>query len=161
LGLLASSTSRRRFETVAQVVGQKGISRQLSVFAKRCAVAGNLYGHEAGWRVIICSKRVLEVHLNFQQAVGQEGHFPPRDFGFVILKARETAVLEAEPQILDQVNPIWFVQDQGVGGPKWHGSPEEQRAEFARVPYNMGPTAEKIVLAGMPATQAARLLMGK
>ena len=26
---------------------------------------------------------------------------------------------------------------------------------------NVGPTAEKTVLAGMPATQAARLLMGK
>ena len=37
----------------------------------------------------------------------------------------------------------------------------EQRVEFARVPYNMGPTAEKIVLAGMPATLAARLLVGK
>jgi diadenosine tetraphosphatase ApaH/serine/threonine PP2A family protein phosphatase len=40
-------------------------------------------------------------------------------------------------------------------------SPEEQRVEFARVPYNIGPTAETIVLAGMPATHAARLLMGK
>jgi hypothetical protein len=35
------------------------------------------------------------------------------------------------------------------------------RVEDAAGPYSVGPAAEKIVLAGMPATQAARLLMGK
>lgn len=40
-------------------------------------------------------------------------------------------------------------------------SPPEQRVEFVRVPYNVAPAAEKIVLAGMPAMLAARLLMGK
>ena len=33
--------------------------------------------------------------------------------------------------------------------------------EFARVPYDVDKTAEKIVLAGMPPALAARLLMGK
>ena len=33
--------------------------------------------------------------------------------------------------------------------------------EFARVPFNVGPTAEKIFLAGMSATMAVRLLMGR
>jgi predicted phosphodiesterase len=64
---------------------------------------------------------------------------------------------------------FYLVNPGSVGQPRdgnWRAAyalyfPEEQRVEFARVAYNMGPTAEKIVLAGMPATQAARLLMGK
>ena len=64
---------------------------------------------------------------------------------------------------------FYLVNPGSVGQPRdgnWRAAyalyaPEEQRVEFARVPYNMGPTAEKIVLAGMPATLAARLLMGK
>jgi predicted phosphodiesterase len=64
---------------------------------------------------------------------------------------------------------FYLVNPGSVGQPRdgnWRAAyalyfPEEQRVEFARVPYNVGPTAEKIVLAGMPAMLAARLLMGK
>ena len=64
---------------------------------------------------------------------------------------------------------FYLVNPGSVGQPRdgnWRAAyalyfPEEQRVEFARVNYNIGPTAEKIVLAGMPATQAARLLMGR
>jgi diadenosine tetraphosphatase ApaH/serine/threonine PP2A family protein phosphatase len=72
------------------------------------------------------------------------------------------STLEIQPDGLYLVNP------GSLGQPpdgNWRAayalySPEEQRVEFARVPYNVGPTAEKIVLAGIPATLAARLLMG-
>jgi predicted phosphodiesterase len=87
--------------------------------------------------------------------------------GFVAARDVVTAIgpecaLEIQPDGLYLVNP------GSVGQPRdgnWRAayalySPEEQRVEFARVPYNVGPTAEKIVLAGMPATAAARLLMG-
>lgn len=64
---------------------------------------------------------------------------------------------------------FYLVNPGSVGQPRdgnWRAayalySPAEQRVEFARVKYNPGPTAEKIVLAGMPAMFAARLLMGK
>jgi predicted phosphodiesterase len=63
----------------------------------------------------------------------------------------------------------YLVNPGSVGQPRdgnWRAayavySPEEKRVEFMRVPYNVGPAAEKIVLAGMPAMLAARLLMGK
>jgi diadenosine tetraphosphatase ApaH/serine/threonine PP2A family protein phosphatase len=64
---------------------------------------------------------------------------------------------------------FYLVNPGSVGQPRdgnWRAayavySPKEQVVEFARVPYNVGPTAEKIVLAGLPAMLAARLLMGK
>jgi predicted phosphodiesterase len=75
-----------------------------------------------------------------------------------------------DPACLLQIKAedFYLVNPGSVGQPRdgnWRAayalySPEEQRVEFARVSYNVGPTAEKIVLAGMPATLAARLLMG-
>lgn len=64
---------------------------------------------------------------------------------------------------------FYLVNPGSVGQPRdgnWRAAyalytSDEQRVEFERVPYNVGPTAEKIVLAGMPAMLAARLLMGK
>ena len=64
---------------------------------------------------------------------------------------------------------FYLVNPGSVGQPRdgnWRAayalySPQAQRVEFARVSYNVGPAAEKIVLAGLPAMLAARLLMGK
>ena len=87
--------------------------------------------------------------------------------GFV---AAEAAVAAIDPACALEIRPEdrYLVNPGSVGQPRdgnWRAayalySPEGQRVEFARVPYNVGPTAEKIVLAGMPATLAARLLMG-
>ena len=77
-----------------------------------------------------------------------------------------------DPECVLEIQPdhgFYLVNPGSVGQPRdgnWRAayalySPEEQRVEFARVPYNMGPTAEKIMLAGMPTMLAARLFMGK
>jgi predicted phosphodiesterase len=89
--------------------------------------------------------------------------------GFV---ATPTGVREIDPACPLESRPEdgpCLVNPGSVGQPRdgnWRAAyalytPEEQRIEFTRVPYKVGPTAEKIVLAGMPATLAARLLMGK
>ena len=86
--------------------------------------------------------------------------------------AAPDGVSEFDPACALEIRPecgFYLVNPGSVGQPRdrnWRAayalySPEEQRVEFARVPYNLGPTAEKIVLAGMPATLAARLFMGK
>jgi predicted phosphodiesterase len=87
--------------------------------------------------------------------------------GFV---AAPRAVTTIDPECVLQIHPdgLYLVNPGSVGQPRdgnWRAayalySPDERQVEFARVPYNVGPTAEKIVLAGMPATAAARLLMG-
>jgi diadenosine tetraphosphatase ApaH/serine/threonine PP2A family protein phosphatase len=77
--------------------------------------------------------------------------------------------IDPERALEVQAEHLYLVNPGSVGQPRdgnWRPaytvySPEAQRVEFVRVPYNVGPTAEKIVLAGMPATLAARLLKGK
>jgi predicted phosphodiesterase len=89
--------------------------------------------------------------------------------GFVVSDAGATKI---NPECVLEIQPrhgFYVVNPGSVGQPRdgnWRAayavySPEEQRIEFARVPYNMGPTAEKIMLAGMPTTIAARLFVGK
>ena len=64
---------------------------------------------------------------------------------------------------------FYIVNPGSVGQPRdgnWRAayaiySPQERTVEFARVPYDVGKTAKKIVSAGMPAVLGARLLMGK
>jgi predicted phosphodiesterase len=87
--------------------------------------------------------------------------------GFNAARGGVTAI---DPECTLEIQPdgLYLVNPGSLGQPpdgNWRAayalySPEEQRVEFARVPYNVGPTAEKIVLAGIPATLAARLLMG-
>jgi predicted phosphodiesterase len=87
--------------------------------------------------------------------------------GFV---AARNGVSAIDPERVLEIQPdgFYLVNPGSVGQPRdgnWRAayalySPDERRVEFARVSYNVGPTAEKIVLAGMPATLAARLLMG-
>jgi len=104
----------------------------------------------------------LKTHLTFFGHTHVQG-------GFV---AEPGSVSEIDPACPLEIQPergFYLVNPGSVGQPRdgnWRAayalySPEEQRVEFARVPYNVGPTAEKIVLAGMPAMLAARLLMGK
>lgn len=89
--------------------------------------------------------------------------------GFVVAPAGVTPV---DPTCALEMRPergFYLVNPGSVGQPRdgdWRAayalySPEQQRIDFARVPYNPGPTAEKIVLAGRPVMLAARLLMGK
>ncbi|HTB15469.1 MAG TPA: metallophosphoesterase family protein [Bryobacteraceae bacterium] len=88
--------------------------------------------------------------------------------GFVATMGSVTPI---DPGCALEIQPegrFYLVNPGSVGQPRdgnWRAayalySSEERRVEFVRVPYNVGPTAEKIVLAGMPATLAARLLMG-
>lgn len=64
---------------------------------------------------------------------------------------------------------FFMVNPGSVGQPRdgnWRAayavySPDEGTVRLVRVAYGAGPTAEKIVLAGLPVTLAARLLMGK
>ena len=89
--------------------------------------------------------------------------------GFLVSEASATKI---DPEGVLEIQPeqgFYLVNPGSVGQPRdgnWRAayavySPEEQRIEFARVPYNMGPTAEKIMLAGMPTMLAARLFVGK
>ena len=89
--------------------------------------------------------------------------------GFVVSDAGATKI---EPEGVLQIQPdrgYYLVNPGSVGQPRdgnWRAayalySPEERIVKFERVSYNMGPTAEKIVLAGLPVNSAARLLMGK
>jgi predicted phosphodiesterase len=89
--------------------------------------------------------------------------------GFLVSEAGATKI---DPDMVLQIQPddgFYLVNPGSVGQPRdgnWRAgyalySPEDHAVEFMRVSYNMGPTAEKIVLAGLPATSAARLLMGK
>jgi predicted phosphodiesterase len=89
--------------------------------------------------------------------------------GFLV---SETAAAKIDPECVLEIRPgngFYLVNPGSVGEPRdgnWRAayalySTEERIVEFARVPYNVGPTAEKIVLAGLPAMLAARLLMGK
>jgi predicted phosphodiesterase len=89
--------------------------------------------------------------------------------GFVVSAA---GAVKIDPECTLQIQPdhgFYLVNPGSVGQPRdgnWRAAyalytPEQRMVEFARVPYNVGPTAEKIVLAGMPATMAARLLMGR
>jgi predicted phosphodiesterase len=89
--------------------------------------------------------------------------------GFLVSDAG-AAKIDAENVLEIQADHGFYLVNPGsVGQPRdgnWRAAcalytPEEQRIEFMRVPYNVGPAAEKIVLAGMPAMLAARLLMGK
>jgi diadenosine tetraphosphatase ApaH/serine/threonine PP2A family protein phosphatase len=89
--------------------------------------------------------------------------------GFVVSTAG-AARINPEGTLEIQTDGAFYLVNPGsVGQPRdgnWRAayalySPELRIIEFARVPYNVGPTAEKIVLAGMPATMAARLLMGR
>lgn len=87
--------------------------------------------------------------------------------GFVTADGCVTAL---DPECVLEIQPdgVYLINPGSVGQPRdgnWRAayalySPEERRVEFARVSYSVGPAAEKIVLAGMPATLAARLLMG-
>jgi predicted phosphodiesterase len=102
----------------------------------------------------------LSTHITFFGHTHVQG-------GFVAARGGVTAI---DPECSLEIQPdgLYLVNPGSVGQPRdgnWRAayalySPEEQRAKFARVPYNVGPTAENIVLAGMPATAAARLLMG-
>jgi predicted phosphodiesterase len=90
--------------------------------------------------------------------------------GGFLVSDNGTVKIHPETTLEIQANQGFYLVNPGsVGQPRdgnWRAayavySPEEQRIEFVRVPYNMGPTAEKIMLAGMPAVLAARLFMGK
>lgn len=89
--------------------------------------------------------------------------------GFIASEEGVTAIDPTCPLEMQPERGFYLVNPGSVGQPRdgnWRAayaiySPEQRRIEFARVHYNPGPTAEKIVLAGMPATLAARLLMGK
>lgn len=89
--------------------------------------------------------------------------------GFVVTADGVQAIDPEGVLEIRQDDTFYLVNPGSVGQPRdgnWRAayalySPEAGTVEFARVPYNVGPTAEKIVLAGMPATLAARLLMGK
>jgi len=89
--------------------------------------------------------------------------------GFLVSKAGATKI---DPEFTLKIQPdngFYMVNPGSVGQPRdenWRAayalySPEERVVEFARVSYRVGKTAEKIVLAGLPAMLAARLLMGK
>ena len=89
--------------------------------------------------------------------------------GFV---AAPEGVTMIDPALPLEIRPErgWYLVNPGSAGQPRDGnwraayalySPELRQVEFARVPYDPGRTAEKIVLAGMPAALAARLLMGK
>jgi predicted phosphodiesterase len=89
--------------------------------------------------------------------------------GFLV---SETGAAKIDPEGILEMQPgqgFYLVNPGSVGQPRdgnWRAayalySPEKRAVEFVRVPYNVGPTAEKIVLAGLPAMLAARLLMGK
>ena len=89
--------------------------------------------------------------------------------GFLVSGA---GAVKIDPESTLEIQPdrgFYMVNPGSVGQPRdgnWRTayalySPEERIVKFARVPYNVGPTAEKIVLAGLPAMLAARLLMGK
>jgi predicted phosphodiesterase len=89
--------------------------------------------------------------------------------GFLV---SQSGAVKIDPESVLEIQPdrgFYLVNPGSVGQPRdgnWRAgyavySPEPGTVEFARVPYNMGPTAEKIVLAGLPATSAARLLMGR
>ncbi len=88
--------------------------------------------------------------------------------GFLVSEAGATKI-DPECTLEIQPNGFYLVNPGSVGQPRdgnWRAayalySPEERAVEFVRVPYKVGPTLEKIVLAGMPATNAARLLPGK
>jgi predicted phosphodiesterase len=89
--------------------------------------------------------------------------------GFVVTDAGATKIDPENSLEIQSDHGFFLVNPGSVGQPRdgnWRAayalySPEEQRIEFARVPYNMGPTAEKIMLAGMPTMLAARLFVGK
>jgi predicted phosphodiesterase len=83
-----------------------------------------------------------------------------------------TEVRPLDPAVPLEIKPgdgRYMVNPGSVGQPRdgnWRAAyvlyaPEDRTVQFYRVPYNVGPTAEKIVLANMPAINAARLLMGK
>jgi predicted phosphodiesterase len=89
--------------------------------------------------------------------------------GFI---ATSDGVIPIDPTCVFEIQPergFYLVNPGSVGQPRdgnWLAayalySPERQQIEFARVSYNPGTTAEKIVIAGMPAMLGARLLMGK
>jgi predicted phosphodiesterase len=89
--------------------------------------------------------------------------------GFLVSGAGAAKI---DPECILEIQPdhgFYLVNPGSVGQPRdgnWRAayaiySPSDRVVEFVRVSYNMGPTAEKIVLAGLPATSAARLLMGR
>lgn len=105
----------------------------------------------------------LETSLTFFGHTHVQGGFMVAPEGATMIDP--TCALEIRPEL----GFFYLVNPGSVGQPRdgnWRAayalySPESRRIEFARVHYNPGPTAEKIVLAGMPAVLAARLLMGK
>jgi diadenosine tetraphosphatase ApaH/serine/threonine PP2A family protein phosphatase len=90
--------------------------------------------------------------------------------GFVLTGDGVAEIDPGKPVEIDPTLCHYLIINPGsVGQPRdgnWRAAfaiycPDEHRVEFARVSYPAGKTAEKIVLAGMPAMLGARLLMGK
>ena len=89
--------------------------------------------------------------------------------GFVATDGGLSAVDPTKPLEIQPGHSFYLVNPGSVGQPRdenWRAayalySPEEQVVEFERCSYPVGKTAEKIVLAGLPAMLAGRLLMGK
>jgi len=104
----------------------------------------------------------LETPLTFFGHTHVQGGFLVAPHG--IQKIDPACALEIQPD-----HCFYLVNPGSVGQPRdgnWRAayalySPEAQVVEFARVSYEVGATAEKIVLAGLSATLAARLLMGR
>jgi predicted phosphodiesterase len=92
-----------------------------------------------------------------------------RQGGFRVSGSNAAKIDPDRPLEIQPDQGFYLVNPGSVGQPRdgnWRAayalySPEKGVVEFARAPYNMGPTAEKILLAGMPVTNAARLLVGK
>lgn len=104
----------------------------------------------------------LKTHLTFFGHTHVQG-------GFVAAPGGVSAI---DPECALEIQPergFYLVNPGSVGQPRdgnWRAAyalyqPEDRVVQFARVSYNVGPAAEKIVLAGLPAMLAARLLMGK
>ncbi len=117
---------------------------------------------------LVNAKEVAHLWPHLKTAVTFFGHTHVQG-GFLV---SEAGAAKIDPECALEIRPdqgFYLVNPGSVGQPRdgnWRAgyaiySPEQRIVEFARVPYNMGPTAEKIVLAGLPATSAARLLMGR
>jgi predicted phosphodiesterase len=109
---------------------------------------------------------LLRPHLKTQLTFFGHTHIQG---GFLVSEAGTDKI---DPECALEIEPdlgFYMVNPGSVGQPRdgnWRAayalySPERRVVEFVRAPYKVGPTLEKIVLAGMPATNAARLLLGK
>ncbi len=89
--------------------------------------------------------------------------------GFVARNGDVSAIDAAQPLEIRPDHSFYLVNPGSVGQPRdenWRAayalySPQDRVVEFERCSYPVGKTAEKIVLAGLPAMLAGRLLMGK